>query len=385
MRCKYCDSELNLGDKICQKCGAIQEDEEKVVEINEVKENIADKQEDINKENKIKKLEKNNKILLMLLIIVLVVVGVLVALYFVMGTDNKTLLQPQDQEKEQAPDKESEKEDELEHIDISEDRLKQYLSYVPVSISGDESFEEMNDYKNIDGYNGEYIDINSIDKRLLVGQYNFPGDKLLFNTEGLMDEKDREEFRKQISQVNLTFQGKDLFGSYIGDGACVLASDLERDIFEKYNFDLKNVNYHIFPYSGGYTIKTDDSKYYCYNYGCPGSRGKNFHHINKYEIENDKLVIYSSVGFLFDEDFEASLGINTTDKDGNYKLVKEWFYCEDGYTDDVITEVFDYDKIYELAQDYVDKHPNEFKAYKHTFVKTKTGYAWYSSEGINYK
>lgn len=216
---------------------------------------------------------------------------------------------------------------------LSENKIKEYLSYVPFSLLHD------------DAYEGNRVTINSVNRAALLYTVYHNGDFdyiLSENEEACLGEDCvlEEEFNsalKNMYNIDITF------------------FDSEEDTSEKwYDYEeyLKNKN--------GY--------YFELGYG--GGKEKSEKIELDYEIQGNELIIKEQVAIIHTSEETVTI-YNGKEKIKEYSIIDENGSIIN--VDDDISE-------------YIETNFDKFSTYKHTFKRNTSGtYYWYSTEVVENK
>lgn len=271
------------------------------------------------------------------IVIALVMVAVIASgtTYIIMKNNNPEIKEPEDinnndKEQENTPSEETE------NLILTDNDLKDYLSYVPYSIDNEGN-----------AYTYEKIVINNIKQYYTLGTalnylYNecqqnkiscFYNETMKMNEyvilegyEALKQEDALNMLKKMYNISNITINDNN--NDYVAEAKCI-----------------------------GYYYK--DDKYIAIPV-C-GDLGKLSHIIN-YEIINNDLYIYEVVA-SFD-----GLRPNLQDYYTNKEVKLTYDINDANWENEVIN--------------YFENHLNDFTQYKHTFKKNNKGYYWYSTEVV---
>lgn len=221
---------------------------------------------------------------------------------------------------------------------ISDNKLKEYLNYIP------------NDY--IESSQSVYVNptnVIDIDKSILLGKVL--NDKFINCVENRTCETKKSDY---LGLYN--YSGVDGGPS---DIAVISKKEIDSEFLKRYNNHIPTINestsnyiatyYNCYWYTKDYFIETD----------CVGSGFyEHLSVIENYETKNNELIIYEYAALAEEFEYSEKYNIITYDKLKEIKL----------------------NNPIEETKEYFNNHKQEFTKYKHTFKKNETGYYWYSTE-----
>ncbi len=244
-----------------------------------------------------------------------------------------------------------------EEIEISNEEINTYLSYVPFSYTNMYDDDDMSN--GLDAYSGKTTNLDNINKEIL---WENAFDKV--TNGGLVDDT------KEINiKVKNEICGKDEYDEYKSCTPSDIISKVDMDTELKTMYNIENQSINSFNVAGGRATFYDT--FYAVFYAAGSSNQEKVSVLDKYEIENDNLIIYEKAGFIL-EDF------------GNYIVYK---FRED-YNKNVVKKfegtIDESDTREKEAKDYIKDNINDFATFKHTFKLNKetNKYYWYQTEVV---
>ena len=234
-----------------------------------------------------------------------------------------------------------------EQISLSEEELKQYLSYVP------------NELENMTSsvYKQKITTLNTVDKNLLRNI------ALIISSECLNKEENNCPFDTSV-EIPIKI---DLFPYYENNVATkyIPLNYLNEILHKVYNYKLVNVentvNAENIINAGGMGYIYQDG--YFILVGGGSTSVKHINLIENYEANNENLIIYEYATYF----------------DPMENKLFDYYTEKETVIDDLLENITYEEKII-ILKDYLKEHKDKFTLYKHTFKKNDTGYYWYSTE-----
>ena len=229
-------------------------------------------------------------------------------------------------------------------INISNEELTNYLTYVPLFMIYDDV-----DYP----FHVTRFDVNSVSKE------NLFDNALKGANESYWEEKTcnivNNCLPKDLLSIDFNYRMEDNVYTYFQ----ISNSNIDLLLRQKYNLTLKDMNFNLsnnntyFNNVGKWCMISFDNAFLSSQ--CRGSNGRNvIYIIDDYKATNEELDIYSKI--ILTEIFDYD---------------KDLFTGEDIVIDDSMD-----------TKDYVLQNKDNFTEYKHTFKKNELGYYWSSTEVV---
>ena len=244
-----------------------------------------------------------------------------------------------------------------EEIEISNEDINTYLSYVPFSYTNMYDDDDMSN--GLDAYNGKTTNLDNINKEIL---WENAFDKV--TNGGLVDNA------KEINiKVKNEICGKDEYDEYKSCTPSDIISKVDMDTELKTMYNIENQSINSFNVAGGRATFYDT--FYAVFYAAGSLEREKVSVLDKYEIDNDNLIIYEKAGFII-EDFGNYI-VYKFREDYNKNIIKKF----EGTIDDIDTREKE-------AKDYIKDNINDFATFKHTFKLNKetNKYYWYQTEVV---
>ena len=284
--------------------------------------------------------DKNDKRKDTLILILVIIVFILTALSLYLVIDKKDNDINNDNKNNQQ-----ENENNNESINLSEKEIEEYLKHVPYLNGG--LVNQADNYD--DAYNGHKIDVNDIDKSMLLYNAIMNSSEYVFS---------------QGEEIPLI---KNFGNGYDGMQA---NSYYKESVINNYLKKVYNVNNLNMPREikvpGGSVILQDG--YYLKIMGAGAAKYDKFVYSTNYYLENNNLVIEENTLFYIYNvgDSKCNVYANTSDMHNEINII-DTFNLDYTLADNI------------SLKDYTDKTPTK---YKHTYKKVNNEYVWYSTEII---
>ncbi len=255
--------------------------------------------------------------------IIIILVGFITSLttYMIMSNNNKPEVKEENKPNENIPN---------EQITLSEEKLNDLISYVPVRYDK----KEFNSY--LTNIKLESFSDKELIENALLSIYNNKISLKLENNEN-----------NDITDIVIS------------------KNEMQNILKQYYNRNIIEFNEQEEYYQIDYNIFTFKNNVFNYIGSRGGDFGEKVGIIDNYELLNNDLIIY---------EYAADLNQNTLEL-ANLKN-------QEIMTELNLPEQYEYKDVEKSALSYIKNHKTEFTKYKHTFKKNTTGYYWCSTEAV---